>query len=428
MKKLKFYIIIPALVSLFMASCNQSENMEPLFPYEIPSEALPTLSYETPLDSVLSRSDRFLGQMFMETRSSSVNRQAEINTLYRSIGTLTRSGETEEIPVHIVNYTIDEDPAGYVILIGDERIDDVVVAYSNENNWVLGTIPAFEDIFLERLDNYIITTLSTAGHDDPIIGECQLEEWYEIVIEADKLIPMPAKWGQEDPYNMHLATCEHEHRLKMVTGCVATAMGQIMAYWKHPASGSYKSPITGETVTVPEYNWDDMTTHPYGKDLSPAGQDMVAHLMAEIGHKVNMNYGCFESGASFGDARDIFRQMGYSAIIPTMNSFSALTIIDDLKNNKPVFIRGGAFFMGHAWVVDGYQYTRTLYQSILTCESPTHEIEPEYTSYLIDSYYLSFNMGYEGNGDGYYKADLYAITDQKLHYRNNIYTITNIYH
>lgn len=432
MKELKFYITIPIIIFLFMASCSQSETVEPLFPEEIPSETLPASSYETPLDSVFARSDRFLGQMFMETRSSSVNRQVEINTLYRSIGTQTRSGKTEEIPVHIVNYMAGEDPAGYVLLIGDERIDDAVVAYSNENNWVLGTIPAFEDIFLERLDNYIQTNLMaySGGPDDPIIGECQVEEWQEVGC-IEKTILIPAKWGQEEPYNMHLATCEHEHASKMQTGCAATAMAQIMAYHKHPSSGNYISPTNGQQIII-SYDWDVMTTdqnaittQPLGKDLSPAGQSMVAHLMAECGYKVNMNYGCMVSLANATDIADGFNSMEYSCTY--RKDFSTSTIITDLRKDQPVFMFGTAGVnQGHFWVIDGYQHTRTYWYSILTCESPTHEIEPEYSSGFYDSYYLNFNMGYERDGDGFYKAYLFSMPST-FYYKHRIQLVTDIY-
>lgn len=435
MKKLNFYMIIPGLIFLFMASCSQSETVEPVFPEEIPSEALPQTSYETPLDSVLTRSDRFLGQMFLETRSSSVNRQADIHTLYRAIGAQTRSGETEEVPVHIVNYTTgtEAEPAGYVILIGDERIDEPVVAYSDGNNWVQGTIPAFEEMFLERLDNYILTGIMSyeGNSDEPIIGECQLEEEHDYGY-TEKVIPMNTAWAQSVPYNIKLSMCP-THGMYMLTGCTATAMAQIMAFWKHPSSGNYISPVNGQTLR-PSYNWTTMTSLPNALFISTEGQEMVAHLMAEIGYKTNTSYvGCDfcekGGGTNINKAGDGFKSMGYRNVKVMENSFSVQTVTRELAANRLVYMGGtetNGGTDGHAWVVNGYQHTYTFYQSILTCESPTHYIEPEIETIITNTYYLRFNMGgIDKAVDGFYNAQLYAMPGFTYQYRLGM--ITNIY-
>ncbi len=145
---------IAYLFFLFLVSCIREDGARPVSDEAFVSE------FEIPLDSVMARSDRFLSAQFVQTRSEAENREVNISTLYRMVGVQTRSVVVGEIPVHIVNYTVADEPAGYVIMIGDERIENPIVSYSYDGNWQTGTIPAFEKMFLERLDAYISTGLT----------------------------------------------------------------------------------------------------------------------------------------------------------------------------------------------------------------------------------------------------------------------------
>lgn len=78
-------------------------------------------------------------------------------------------------------------------------------------------------------------------------------------------------WGQGCGYNSLLQDCSTPYYCyHAVTGCVATAMAQVMKYHTYPAS----------------YNWSGMP--------DTYGTTATATLMRDIGlpSAVNMNYGC----------------------------------------------------------------------------------------------------------------------------------------
>ena len=64
-----------------------------------------------------------------------------------------------------------------------------------------------------------------------------------------------AEWGQENPYNLN---CPKSFGRRLYTGCVATAMSQIMYYYQYPTTGSG----TGCTYTVVRSSSNKGTTYP----------------------------------------------------------------------------------------------------------------------------------------------------------------------
>jgi hypothetical protein len=159
-----------------------------------------------------------------------------------------------------------------------------------------------------------------------------------------------------------------------VTGCVATAMSQIMRYWNQPSSGtgstSYtwtpagRSPQTVSASFAHSYDWANM---PATLSSSSSGTQIAAvgRLMADMGVLFHMDYGCNSSGASpdymisglptyFGYKNTIQKisRTNYTAT----NFFNAIKAELDASPPRPVFFAmmettGG----GHAVVADGYQ-------------------------------------------------------------------------
>jgi hypothetical protein len=101
-------------------------------------------------------------------------------------------------------------------------------------------------------------------------------------------------WGQGNGYNDQCPNkgCSYPNPTngKAPTGCIATAMGEIMYYHKKPASP----------------NWPGMPSNG-----NPSAD--VALLLRVIGLTVNMNYGCGGSGATMNAAKNAFiTSFGYS--------------------------------------------------------------------------------------------------------------------
>lgn len=175
-------------------------------------------------------------------------------------------------------------------------------------------------------------------------------------------------WGQTCTYNNLLPDCSSpDHCGKVYTGCVATAMAQIMKYWHKPNS----------------YNWSNMP--------SDFGTISTQTLMQDIGQAFSMNYGCSKSGANNSNIVPAFNSMGYSASLNC--TYQSDIVRQQIDWNKPVILTGGrkkdgwswtTYTDGHAWVSDGYQYMEISYlDQNNTCQS---------SAYM----FLHMNWGWEG--------------------------------
>lgn len=149
-------------------------------------------------------------------------------------------------------------------------------------------------------------------------------------------------WGQGTGYNNLVphTGCSNYSNGRAPTGCVATAMAQIMKFHRFPTN----------------YNWDNMP--------NSYGTNETAKLMRDIGNAVNMDYSCDGSGADTkGEvASSLKNDFGYSSA--SYADFNRETVKQQLRWNRPVILRGGresgwwifaTYKNGHAWVCDGYR-------------------------------------------------------------------------
>ncbi|MDQ6472372.1 C10 family peptidase [Flavobacterium sp. LHD-80] len=147
-------------------------------------------------------------------------------------------------------------------------------------------------------------------------------------------------WGQWGGYNDLIDEfCSNNSTGRVPTGCVATAMAQVMKY--------YQRPLT--------YNWANMP-NTYGT-INTAG------LMLDIGNAVDMDYGCDGSSAKSEEkiVPAFIDSFHYSNAADADYDYS--TVIANINARKPVILTGGRkkdgvsinmYTDGHAWVCDGY--------------------------------------------------------------------------
>ncbi|MFN8697415.1 MAG: C10 family peptidase [Burkholderiales bacterium] len=190
---------------------------------------------------------------------------------------------------------------------------------------------------------------------------------------------------------------------RAVTGCVATAIAQVMRYWKWPARGTGTSSVTpagGQLQTVNHdiaFDWDNMPPaleDEFGRPIASSSQiNAVATLMQHVGFAVDMIYGCSGVGlpgsAAFLDnAQDALpRKFGYRPSIEKISRrsisydafFTRIKAEIDASPPRPVLLGIYRTGGGHAVVVDGYQIVGTSKELLL-------------------------NMGWGGAGNGYYKT------------------------
>ena len=371
-------------------------------------------------DEAVSAATDFLNKgKDVESRSAA---NAKIETIWRNIaldGNQSRNateGETVEVPVYVVSYTNENDePNGYVVTVGDKRVIDRVLVFSDDGNWDLSGIPEFEEIFWDNVDNSLTQTLSESDID--MCDTYGYEELGEIEKFAVKSF---LTWGQSaSPYNDSVPLCTSSNT-NMPAGCVAVAMGQIMAHHQRPFTGTYIHPRYNRTVNA-SYDWTKMKASTDARQLPlTEGRSGVANILAEAGYKVGMDYGCNESVAYSANVTAAFSNMGYNA--SNLKNFYLGDILTDINASRPVYIRGGNNGSGHAWVVEGYKRIVNNLIHGRDCPDESESIPPTIVDYSVISDYLYFNLGWFGNSNGFYLADTFS----SWHFPNSPQIIHNI--
>ena len=190
---------------------------------------------------------------------------------------------------------------------------------------------------------------------------------------------MTTRWSQDSPFNDLCPEYASGHRC--ATGCVATAMAQVMRYHEWPqgatsaipayTTGSYGLSVSALPATT--FDWDNMVDeycrHWNGSYFvaipSPttAQATAVATLMQYCGSALGMDYGP-ESGANTDDVAKALRSyFDYNASTTQFVSRSFYTtakwadlIYHELANKRPVVYGGTSSGGGHEFVCDGYKY------------------------------------------------------------------------
>ena len=151
-----------------------------------------------------------------------------------------------------------------------------------------------------------------------------------------------------DTKGISLNQYSHENVGNCYTGCVATAMAQIMCYYKYPANGKdsncYVHPVYGKLCADFEH-----TTY----DWTKMNDTLYKLISYQLGVAMNMNY----CGSSYGSSPSSptylnTLQKNFRYFIEKGNTES-FYIMNELDNNRPVYceLPGDP---GHAMVVDGY--------------------------------------------------------------------------
>ena len=178
---------------------------------------------------------------------------------------------------------------------------------------------------------------------------------------------LTTKWNQRYPYNL-LCPVDNAHSGETsLTGCVATAMAQILNYYKYPerATGSvsyrtdYHSIAISENLENYVFDWEKMFDR-YSDSTTDEEKNAVAELMYVCGVAVNADY-CYYATSAFSSdcVSALLNNFGYKGVRQlSRSSFSCeeweRMVIDELNNGRPVYYSGTSASGGHAFVCDGY--------------------------------------------------------------------------
>ena len=184
-------------------------------------------------------------------------------------------------------------------------------------------------------------------------------------------------WNQGHPYNLLCPQYYNQDGTlgdRCATGCVATAIAQVMAYYKYPAStkrtipgyvqyfDTDKGSKSVQLRNIPAnsvIDWEQMLDA-YGDHDSEQQQQAVAQLMYWVGLGCKMGYGP-SSAAGFPEGVNALkRYFGYddgthieSRSNHTIRSWDEL-LYKELETGHPIAFAGTNSGGAHAFVLDGY--------------------------------------------------------------------------
>ncbi|WP_338846900.1 C10 family peptidase [Massilia sp. W12] len=220
-----------------------------------------------------------------------------------------------------------------------------------------------------------------------------------------------SNWGQSGYYNDSTPPDGNT----VPTGCVATAMAQVMRHFEHPLrpkpiSISYQhqtttadgQPLSYGTLSADlsqvEYQWQNMP------DVLSAPHKPLADLMYQLGVSLKMRYRPgFSSNAYFDEIpRSLRNHFGYQSSDALFRSnYSAQAwqdlLANELRQQRVILMCGYDYKAGagHCWVVDG----------------------------MDERGFVHINWGWDGRYNGYFAADAPLVRSYDFSGYHHVYTV-----
>ena len=266
---------------------------------------------------------------------------------------------------------------GFVIISGDDRTTSVL-GYSDEGCIDPERMP---ENLRYWLDDYAQQLKTLAQMDDTQASKALRAPSRAAVQTRNSIAPLiTTKWDQATPYwnkcpQFMNSDDEADGYELAYTGCVATAMSQIMYFHKQPqqtlaeipaysftySDGNYNySTVTMDALPVTTLDWAHMRETYTGAE-NEVYTDAVATLMLYAGCAVKMQYGRNSSGAYTDDIPKGFRYFGYGSKIAfridyTQQAWDDL-VYSELDAGRPMIYNGTAGSGGgHSFICDGFEY------------------------------------------------------------------------
>ena len=290
---------------------------------------------------------------FMKQKGDARKLSAVVNQKKLAPGKASVAADNGIAPYYVFDKGKSE---GFVIVSGDDQTIDVL-GYCDEGSFDYSQLPPN---MKEWLDDYA-NQLARIQAGAPVIRKAASTH-----PKVDQL--MTSKWSQGAPYNN---SCPLDGGNRSVTGCVATAMAQILYYNREksvtetqatiPAFSTWTKGINVSAVPAGSpIDWENM------KDTYGSATDIqkkaVADLMFYCGASVKMDYTSSSSGAQSWDAYNAFiNYFGYGSSTRFVSYSDGLTdtewdnlVYAEMAAGRPIYISGSNASVGHAFVCDGY--------------------------------------------------------------------------
>ncbi len=262
---------------------------------------------------------------------------------------------------------------GFIIVGADSEVPEVL-GYCDTGSFDFAQLPVNMQSWLNSYEQQI---------NDIQAGKAQRAPVTAATHDAVKQL-MTCTWNQGYPYNQKCPGGS-------VTGCVATAMAQLLYYQREKSVTETQADIPGYTTYTDKrkvpgiaegapIDWHNMKDRYSGNETSTQ-RNAVANLMLYCGTSVEMDYTTSASGAQSYRVADAMKAyFGYGASVQYVQQSNYTNtqwdnlLYNELANDRPFYISGANSEAGHAFVCDGYD----------------------------GKGYYHINWGWGGSSDGYY--------------------------
>ncbi len=275
---------------------------------------------------------------------------------------------------------------GFVLVATDDCFSSKILGYADKGTFDINNIPDNMRWWLGEYDRALNATQTLV--DKPLTKSVQIKASQTERAEIAPLVT--AQWDQSSPYN---DMCPVYNGIQCPTGCLATALAQIIYCNKYPTqgSGSYSYDwkvelVTQKTLSVNFderiYNYDIMCDT-YDESSSAESRQAVAQLMFDLG---------------------VLSEMAYKPAISSAPTFTALLgLVRNLQYDKSAIIRSREFYTDKEWIDMVYANLAEGYPLLYTGQN-----EWAGHAFVCDGYrngYFHINWGWSGGSNGYFLLD-----------------------
>lgn len=286
-------------------------------------------------------------------------------------------------------YVIDREPDGGFIIVAGDDVSLPVWGYSEQGQFDYDQLPENMRWWLSEYQSQL----------QWLRNHPETSPRQSVVLAASVSPLLQTQWDQIRPYNNYCPIVAGGPGGRAYSGCLATALAQIMKYYNHPRNGygshTYKFYLNNVLTTLSAdfstsvYQWSQMLNNYYSGYTTSQG-NAVARLISDVGIALNMRYGASGSNAYYKDVMEpLVANFDYdpSASFLLKDRYQGdwdAMLRNELDANRPIYYFGqkGENYgrEGHAFVVDGYN----------------------------SSGYFHINWGWSGGSDGYFVSDLFT--------------------
>ena len=342
-------------------------------------------------------------EFFSSGKARRVKGNLNLSLAYSMKSTITTNVDDDAV---LYAFNIN-DGNGFVIVSGDD-VATPILGYSDKGSFDINNVPCNMKAWLNSYAEEITLAKVNATSSTKSVSSASRKAKSTVDVLVD------SRWGQRDPYNDQ---CVFDGDY-CATGCVATAMAQVMCYWGTKGAhgetypcGSKSIPsyntitnhyTVGELDQIDSFDWSNMTN---GYPSTTASKEAVAQLMRYCGQSVKMDYTPDAgSGANMSDVTSALSDyfgfysnlsLEYMSYVDSVNQ-EALDwndmIYNQLVDEKPILMG----CCSHAFICDGYDASTGKFH---------------------------FNWGWNGNWDGWYEMHAWTPAVHLQYYKEAIIDI-----